>query len=147
MNINIKAEKEYLPVKSNSFDAGFDCIAKSFTETDDYIEYGLGFSIEIPIGYTGLVFPRSSLSNYDLILCNSVGVIDSGYRGEVKARFKRTGNKIYEIGNRICQLIIIPIPDISFNIKEELDETNNRKGGFGSTNRQVLENGYNVDVP
>lgn len=135
MNINIKTEQKYLPKKSNINDSGFDCIAKSFTETEDYIEYGLGFSIEIPINFTGLLFPRSSISKYDLLLCNSVGVIDSGYRNEVKVRFKRIGNKIYEIGDRVCQLIILPLPNIIFNIKENLNESNDRNGGFGSTGK------------
>ena len=66
-------------------------------------------------------------------MCNSVGVIDSGFRDELKARFKRTGSKIYEVGNKVCQLIIAPIYNIEFEQVNELDLQNDRKGGFGST--------------
>lgn len=137
MNINIKAEEKFIPKKANESDAGYDCIAKSYVETNDYIEYELGFSLEIPTNHVGLIFPRSSISKYDLLLCNSVGVIDSGYRGEMKARFKRTntGTKIYEIGDKICQLIILPIPTVSFNLVNELNKENDRNGGFGSTGK------------
>lgn len=137
--LQIKIKKNFqgslLPTKKNKLDAGIDCFANSFNETEDYVEYGLGFSIEIPSGYCGLVFPRSSISNYDILLSNSVGIIDSGYRGEVKARFIRTGNKIYEIGDKICQLILYKYPDIELVEVGELDMQNDRKGGYGSTGK------------
>lgn len=138
MKIKIKKEKEdsILPLKKNPLDAGIDCYANSFTETEDYVEYGLGFSLEIPEGYCGLIFPRSSISNYDLFMCNSIGVIDSGYRNEVKARFKKIGDKIYNIGERVCQLIIYQYPEVKFIEVNELDSTNDRKGGHGSTGKK-----------
>ena len=135
MKIKINSESNNIPTKGNLTDAAYDCIAVSVNETDDYIEYGLGFSLEIPEGFAGFIYPRSSISKYDLILCNSVGIVDSGYRNEVKARFKRTGNKIYELGNKVCQLIIAPTHNIEFEQVDELDNQNNRNGGFGSTGK------------
>ena len=81
-----------VPSYAKEGDAGLDLVAVDKNiETDgesEYVEYGTGLAFEIPAGYVGLLFPRSSISNKDLILSNSVGVIDSGYRGEVKFRFK-----------------------------------------------------------
>jgi len=136
-DIIIKIKRLYpsvqIPVKANITDACYDLKAITFNETEDYIEYGLGISLEIPEGYCALIFPRSSISKYNLTLCNSVGVVDSGYRGEVTARFRRTGNKIYNIGDKVCQIFFYKIPEINFVESEELDITNDRKGGYGST--------------
>ncbi len=70
--------------------------------------------MEIPIHHVGLLFPRSSVSKTDLRLCNSVGVIDSGYRGEVIVKFDKQGNNCYEPGDRVAQLLLVPIPSINF---------------------------------
>jgi dUTP pyrophosphatase len=92
-------------------------------------------AFEIPEGYVGLVFPRSSICKQDLILSNCVGVIDSGYRGEVMLKFKTTENfaRLYEVGDRIGQIIIMPYPQITLNEVEELSETERGNGGYGST--------------
>lgn len=136
-DLTVKIKRLYpnvtLPEKGNVSDACFDLKAISITETDDYIEYGLGLSLEIPKGYCGLIFPRSSISKYNLILCNSVGVIDSGYRGELLARFKRTGEKVYNIGDRVCQMLFYKLPEVTFIESNNLDTLNDRNGGFGST--------------
>jgi dUTP pyrophosphatase len=115
-----------------------------------YVEYGTGIAVEIPEGYVGLIFPRSSLSKTSLILSNHVGVVDSGYRGEIKFRFKDTrmrsrieygidqyfcSDTVYKVGDRIGQLMIIPYPKIEFEEVEELDSTNRGEGGFGSTGK------------
>jgi dUTP pyrophosphatase len=80
-------------------DAGLDLVAVSVTidPTGTYIEYGTGLAVEIPEGYVGLLFPRSSLSKTKLILANHVGVIDSGYRGEIKFRFKDLDMALYNM--------------------------------------------------
>ena len=83
----------------------------------------------------GLVFPRSSIRKYDLFLTNAVGVIDSGYRGELQATFKKTGLHKYEIGDRIAQIMIIPYPPIEFVEVDELSNTERGEGGFGSTGK------------
>ena len=89
--INIKKTNELaiIPKYAHSTDAGMDLVAVSMNETDKYIEYDTGIAIEIPKGYVGLVFPRSSVSKLDLVQANSVGVIDSSYRNSIKVRFKK----------------------------------------------------------
>lgn len=121
------------PVKMNMSDAGFDCFAVEMNETEDYLEYNLGFQIEIPNGFFGLLVARSSITKYDLMVKNSVGIIDSGYRGDVKLRTKKFGDKIYNLGERVCQLVILPLPNFYLKEVEELDSDNDRFGGFGST--------------
>jgi dUTP pyrophosphatase len=92
--------------------------------------------MEIPMGYVGLVFPRSSVRNMDLNLSNCVGVIDSGYRGEIQGTFKKTqglDSLKYNVGDRGAQIMIIPYPKIKFVEVDELSSTDRGEGGFGST--------------
>ena len=92
--------------------------------------------MEIPKGYVGLVFPRSSIRNQDLILSNCVGVIDSGYRGELQATFKKTNgldSLKYKVGERGAQIVILPYPQIRMIESNELSNTERGEGGFGST--------------
>lgn len=135
MKIKIKKlnERAVLPNYANSGDAGMDVIAISKEENEKYIEYGTGLAFEIPEEYVCLVFPRSNLSKKDLILSNHVGVLDSGYRGELKFRFKKLGEEIYGVGDRIGQIIILPYPKVEFEEVKELSETSRGEGGFGST--------------
>ncbi|MFW5847037.1 MAG: dUTP diphosphatase [Nanoarchaeota archaeon] len=124
-----------IPHYANFGDAGMDIYAISKEENEKYISYKTGLSFELPQGHVMLIFPRSSLSKKDLVLANSVGVLDSGYRGELECRFKKIGNKneIYNIGEKIGQIIILPFPKINFQEVEKLDESLDRGGGFGST--------------
>ncbi len=91
MKVNIKKlnENAVIPQYAKPGDAGMDITATSINVTDNYIEYGTGLAFEVPEGYVMLIFPRSSVSKYDLSLANAVGVLDSSYRGELKLRFKR----------------------------------------------------------
>lgn len=128
-------------------DAGMDltAISKKYVaeidelknESKSYIEYGTGLAFEIPEGYVGLIFPRSSLSNKSLMLTNHVGVIDSGYRGEICFRFKRTieGSGEYEVGDRIGQLIIMPYPSVELKQVKALTRTVRGIAGFGSSGK------------
>jgi dUTPase len=94
MNINIKLlnDKAVIPFKANDDDANacYDVVATSisYNVDDKYVEYGLGFATEFSSDYEYQVRPRSSLSKYDLTMCNAPGTIDSNYRGEWKVRFK-----------------------------------------------------------
>ncbi len=124
-----------IPKYANPGDAGMDVYAISKKETDKYIEYGTGISFEIPEGYVMLIFPRSSVSNTDLILANSVGVLDSGYRGELKIRFRKNGFDVYQIGDRIAQIIILPYPKVNFEEVNDLSASIRGEGGFGSTGK------------
>jgi dUTP pyrophosphatase len=135
--INVKKThvQAQLPAKMNSSDAGFDCYAVEINETEDFLEYNLGFQVEIPQGFFGLLVARSSITKYDLMVKNSVGIIDAGYRGDVKLRTKKFGEKIYNVGERVCQLLILPVPEFSFVEVDQLDTENDRLGGFGSTGK------------
>lgn len=124
-----------IPHYANPGDAGADIFAVSKEKKDKFVEYGTGLSFEVPDNYVMLVYPRSSLSNKDLILANHVAVLDSGYRGELKLRFKKTGDDVYEIGDKIAQIMVVPFPKIEFEEVDELSESLRGGGGFGSTGR------------
>ena len=162
MKINFKLNhpNAEIPSYSQEGDIGLDLTAVSITVTDKYIEYDTGICVEIPEGYGGFVFPRSSNSKKDLILSNSVGVIDQNYRGSIKFRFKINHNEnfdftllnmenelveiidptgvinsteLYNIGDRIGQLVILPCPKIEPNKVHELSDTERGDKGFGSS--------------
>ena len=127
------------PSYAKDGDAGLDITAISrdivITEDYEYIEYGTGLAFEIPVGYVGLLFPRSSVSKKDILLSNAVGVIDSGYRGEVSFRFKRLAwdSAIYNVGEKIGQLVILPYPQIQLEQAKELSDTERGANGYGSS--------------
>jgi dUTP pyrophosphatase len=128
-----------IPTYAKSGDAGMDFVAtKVITEETYSITYGTDIAMEIPEGFVGLVFPRSSIRKYELNLSNSVGVIDSGYRGELQATFRKThgdASETYNVGDKIFQMIIIPYPQIEFEEVDELSDTERGEGGFGSTGK------------
>jgi dUTP pyrophosphatase len=133
MEVRIKKTNStaIIPSYAKNGDAGLDLSCISIRTGDGFIEYDTGIALEINEGFVGLLYPRSSISKYDLILTNSVGVIDSGFRGSVKFRFKQTGNKIYQLGDKIGQLIIMPYPLIQLKEVDELSNTERGTGGFG----------------
>lgn len=134
-----------IPKYAHSTDAGLDLTAVSIEYSNGVYTYGTGLSIEIPEGYVGLIFPRSSCYKQELWQTNSVGVIDSGYRGEIKFKFKNVITRmsseewnmrepsIWQVGDRIGQLIIIPYPSITLEEVEDLSTSDRQDGGFGST--------------
>ena len=143
-----------IPAYAKTGDAGMDLTAVSM-KIDEYgnICYGTGLAFEIPEGYVGLVFPRSSNCKKGVILTNCVGVIDSGYRGEVSFKFKpltdqafvvfehdgdyafcKTRNaSMFKVGERVGQIIIMPYPQIEFEEVEELSQTERGTKGYGSS--------------
>ncbi len=148
MKVRIKKLKEgaVLPTYAKPGDAGMDltAISKSYDEHGN-VSYGTGLAFEIPEDHVGLLFPRSSNCKQDLTLTNSVGVVDSGYRGEVGFKFKPTGHysrtdgvigvREYEIGERIGQIIILPYPQIQFEEVDELSKTVRGATGYGSSGK------------
>jgi len=123
-----------IPTYAKTGDAGMDLVAVSVSGSKYQVSYGTGIAVKIPVGYVGLIFPRSSIRNKDLSLSNAVGVIDSGYRGEISVTFNRTfGASDYEIGDKIVQMIIMPYPQIEFEVVDELSTTERGNGGFGHT--------------
>lgn len=166
MKVKIKKlhKNAVIPTYAKDGDAGMDLTATSlsFDDYGNYV-YGTGIAVEIPKGYVGLVFPRSSNAKTNLYLTNSVGVIDSGYRGEIKFKYKCAHNvssyllflwqkyilkrksinvavhtlgiSPHNVGDRIGQLIIMPYPSIEFEEVEELSETERGGGSYGSTGK------------
>lgn len=169
MEIKIKKlnNDAVIPNYAKYGDAGMDltAISRIFDKYGN-VSYGTGLAIEIPDGYVGLLFPRSSNSKKDLLLANSVGVIDSGYRGEIFLKFKPspvffdanpapdgeigidsdsyntivlTTNEnyldaeLYNVGDKIAQLVIIACPQIKLQVVDELSYTERGNNGFGST--------------
>lgn len=127
-----------IPSYAKAGDAGLDLTAISWRVVEQprygYVEYGTGLAVEIPEGYVGLIFPRSSICDTGLILSNCVGVIDSGYRGEIKFRFKWIKDtNVYNVGERVGQMIIMPYPQIEIEEAEELSGSERGEGGFGSS--------------
>lgn len=136
-------ENAVAPTKAHATDAGFDLTATSRTfDEHGAVVYGTGIAVEIPAGYVGLVFPRSSVSKFDLSMANAVGVIDAGYRGEITVKFKpgirwdgkpASGKHIYNPGERCAQIIIMPIPEVEFVHVPFLSDGERGTDGYGST--------------
>jgi dUTP pyrophosphatase len=129
-------ENAVIPSYAKPGDAGMDLTITEIKENNfRQISYGFGIAVEIPFGYVGLVFPRSSVKNQDLLLSNCVGVIDSGYRGEIQSTFRKTdpSEKFYNVGERGAQIIILPYPQVFMVESDELSDTERGTGGFGST--------------
>lgn len=165
--VDIKIKKLHanavVPEYAHATDAGLDLVATTKEFLEGVAIYGTGLALEIPQGYVGLIFPRSSILKNDMSLVNSVGVIDSGYRGEIKLNFSLnhkgqsklwTGDindalgqvlptsqpvfisKViegYEVGDRIGQLIVVPYPKVTFQVTEYLSPSDRGENGFGST--------------
>lgn len=139
MKVKVKklVENAVIPHYAKEGDAGLDLTATSVEVKGDKVTYGCGLAFEIPQGYFGLVVPRSSNAKKDLLLTNSVGVIDSGYRGEITAVFKKIEYlaKVYKVGERFAQMIILPYPEIELEEAEELSATERGTGRYGSTGK------------
>jgi dUTP pyrophosphatase len=147
MQIRFKKLNELakMPTKAHPTDAGFDLTATSReSDINGNLVFGTGIAVEIPDGYVGLIFPRSSICKQQLMMCNSVGVIDSGYRGEMMVKFKKGESAsflspnyepLYNIGDRVAQIIIIPYPSIEFVEVDNLTDSDRGKGGHGSSGR------------
>jgi dUTP pyrophosphatase len=142
-----------IPSKAHPWDAAFDLTAVSFRIDEQYgfIEYDTGLACEIDRGFCGLIYPRSSISKYDLALANGIGLVDSGYLGNLLLRFKPTLRftrsysrkviiknnpydlNIYNPGDRIGQLKIVPVDGIEFKEVMELNKSDRGTGSFGSS--------------
>jgi dUTP pyrophosphatase len=128
----------HLPIKAHATDAGFDLTAISEIVANEkdhgYLEYGTGIAVTPEKGYYCQVVPRSSVSKTGLWLANSIGIIDPDYTGEIKIRFKWVpGTKRYNIGDKIAQLIVLPLPQVELEEVNELQQTDRGSDGFGST--------------
>ena len=142
VNVKIKrlSPEAVMPSKGTDKSAGYDLTAISafWDKERNQVKYHFGLSFEIPDGYVGLIFPRSSVCKKDLSLSNCVGVIDSDYRGEVTAVFNVTDtskDNVYSVGDRIAQMVFMKIPEVELTEVEELSETKRGTGGYGSTGK------------
>lgn len=140
MKVNYKKlnENALTPTRAHANDAGLDLYVSAvewITPMKQKCHSHIAF--EIPQGYVGLLFPRSSVSNTDMQMSNSVGVIDSDFRGGVSGVFNVVGNspKPYKVGDRFAQLIIIPYPQVELHEIDELQTTERGTGGYGSTGK------------
>jgi dUTP pyrophosphatase len=151
-----------LPVNAHRGDAGYDLVAIDDGETVKdkdgnilYIQYKTGIAIQPPSNYHTEIFPRSSITKTHLVLGNSIGLVDSSYRGEIMVRFKvvkltehwqnSDGSTIgqygeiekYKKGDKIAQLVIRLTINMDFAWVEKLEDTTRGDGGFGSTDKRV----------
>ena len=126
------------PTKAHPTDAGFDMYVAqvSIDEAAGIITYNTSISVEIPAGHVGLLFPRSSVYKTQQSLCNSVGVVDSGYRGDVQFKYYlRNREALYNVGDKCGQIVIMPYPEVVFEEAAELADSDRGEGGFGSTGK------------
>lgn len=139
LEIKLKKLVEHadIPERASAGAAGFDLVAIDYRydQHNGFHEYGTGLAIELPPGYEAQIRPRSSISKTSLILVNSPGTIDADYRGELIVRFKTLDNRenLYSVGDRIAQLVIQEVPQITFKEVDKLGSTDRGSGGFGST--------------
>ncbi len=149
MEIKFKrlSDNAVLPSKAHPTDAGLDLTCTNITsevnECGQFVlVYHIGIAVEIPVGYVGLIFQRSSVYKKSLTLTNAVGVIDSCYRGEILFKFKNTSGDsipaVYNIGDRIGQLIIMPYPEVEPVFADTLSETDRGENGFGSSDNKDI---------
>lgn len=145
MEIKFKrlVDEAVLPIRAHKGDAGIDLTCIKITTVINecgqlMLVYHTGLAIEIPEGYVGLLFPRSSIYKKSLRQTNAVGVIDSGYRGEIMAVYKTTSDvvpAIYKEGERFAQLVIVPTPEFTIAESAELSASDRGADGFGSTDK------------
>lgn len=145
MELKIKklSDKAIMPIRAHNSDAGLDLTTTSVTseinECGQFIlVYHSDIAVEIPDGYVGLLFPRSSIAKKSIQFTNAVGVIDSGYRGEIMAKVRNTSGDsipaVYKVGEKFAQLVIVPyVSDITISEVSELQESDRGTGGYGSS--------------
>lgn len=138
LTLNFKKldDKATVPRQMTEGAAGMDLTATGMEFTDKFIEYDTGLAVAIPEGYVGLLFPRSSISKMEMSMANSVGVIDSDYRGSIKVRLRYKQpipRFLYSVGERVAQLVIVPYVQVEPQVVDILPETTRGEAGFGST--------------
>lgn len=129
------------PTRAHASDAGYDLYAATVTHdlTSNHVIVDFGIAVEIPTGYVGLLFCRSSVSGTNCFLRNHVGVIDSGYRGSITAKFGVLDHfpsaRSFQPNDRVAQLMVLPVPTVTFSCVSELSESDRGTGGYGSTGK------------
>jgi len=127
------------PERAHEHDAGYDLRAAESArlEPGERTSVGTGVAVAIPEGHAGLVLPRSGLAaKHGIALPNSPGLIDAGYRGEIRVLLLNTDrSEAFEVtvGDRIAQLVVVPAEPLEFHEVSGLDQTTRAGAGFGST--------------
>lgn len=133
----------HVPAYAHPGDAGADLVSTEAVrlEPGQRALVGTGVRIALPDGYVAFVVPRSGLAaKHGITIVNAPGTVDAGYRGEIKVSLLNTdAAEAYEIapGDRIAQMVIMPVPRVSFLPVDELPESTRGEGGFGSTGYQT----------
>ena len=138
MNIELVGHTPCAPSYAHPGDAGMDLYAaRDAVVTGETVLIPTGVAVAVPDGHVGLVCPRSGLSKHGVTVANAPGVVDAGYRGEVMVRLTTTSTTPYQVhrGDRIAQLLIVPIFRPEVTVVDRLDNTERGAGGFGSTGR------------
>lgn len=151
----LDTEKAIMPIRAHKGDAGLDLTATDITlEPNEcgqtVVVYHTGLAVEIPEGYVGLLFPRSSIAKKSMFLTNCVGVIDSGYRGEIMAKMHVTTDAapaIYKVGEKFAQLIVMPFVDVDVVEAVDLSESDRGEGGYGSSDKNISAGDSNSADP
>jgi len=134
LKFKLLTDKAVAPKYATDGSAAFDLTITKVDERLAYAVYHFDLAFEIPRGHVGVLVPRSSVSNRGQLLANSVGIIDSDYRGEVTARFVRTQDYVpYKVGERAVQMLIIKLPHLKLTEVTQLGLTDRGAGGYGST--------------
>ena len=139
----IKSEGK-LPTRATAGDAGLDLYSTRLTQEVDnsgklVLVYHTDIAVEIPEGYVGMLFMKSGVAKRSVSLCNAVGVIDAGYRGEIMGKFKVTTDAIptvYQPGEAFAQLVIVPVMILEPTLVEELSSTERGEKGFGEADEK-----------
>ena len=142
INVKLLREGAHMPTYGSEEAAGADlyaCLSETVTVAPgETVWIPTGIAVEIPKGCAGLVFARSSMgAKRDLAPANKVGVIDSDYRGEVNVVLHNHGSRMQQVapGERVAQLVIVPVFTPGFRQVQELENTARGTGGFGSTGK------------
>lgn len=133
-----------LPTRATAGDAGLDLYSTRITQEVDnsgklVLVYHTDIAVEIPEGFVGLLFMKSGVTKRSVSLCNAVGVIDAGYRGEIMGKFKVTTDAIptiYQPGEAFAQLVIVPVMILEPTLVEELSSTERGEKGFGEADEK-----------
>lgn len=134
------SENFKIPVKATPNSVCYDVYATEIIEDGDKVTVKLGFATEIPVGWKGVIVPRSSLTKEYWVMQNAPGQVDSDFRGEWLVKF--TGLSYsgfippfpYKVGDRVAQIYFEPVHEVGFDVVDKLSETSRGEGGFGSTN-------------
>lgn len=141
LGFTLLGEDAVAPVRAHTGDAGYDLHASEATtlEPGERASVGTGVALEIPDGHAGLVLPRSGLAaRHGIALVNAPGLIDSGYRGEVRVLLLNTDREhpfAVAAGDRIAQLVVIRAEELELEQLPELTASARGEGGFGSSGR------------